>query len=437
MVVVTVVAAALLVAAITLLVALRRSGIANVRDSAELRARDFVALLESGTAPGDLRIGVEEDVVVQIVSADGNVLAASPLLDLDSPVGDVAPGDAETIEAGMLGDDPFLVVAANASTGAGVVRVLVGRNLDSVVETTGVTLGILIATVPTLVVIVGVMSWLIVGRALDPVETMRREVDHISSAELSRRLPVPLARDEIARLAQTMNEMLARLESAREAQQRVASDASHELRNPIAAIRQHVENALKHPDRTDLETLAKEVLAEDLRLTRLTEDLLLLARADENALDLHREEIDIDDLLLEEARRLTATTSVTVDTSGVGAARTIGDKAGLQRALRNLIANASRHAASRVQLSSTEVGGHAIVRVQDDGPGIPEDQWDVVFERFARLDAARVRDSGGAGLGLAIVDEIVRAHGGRVTAGRADIGGAAFEIRVPTGGVSA
>ncbi|MEA2487338.1 MAG: hypothetical protein QOF16_992, partial [Actinomycetota bacterium] len=238
--------------------------------------------------------------------------------------------------------------------------------------------------------------------------------------------------DEIAKLAATMNAMLDRLEVARDKQQRLVSDAAHELRNPIASIRHHAEVALAHPDKTEVSEVIAEILAEDLRLQRLTEDLLLLARMDEGALELGIHPVDIDDLVLTEAKRLKQTTRLKVDTSQVTAARTQGDPGQLQRVVRNLAENAANHAASSVRFSVHETDGRVRLEVEDDGPGIPVEKRDVVFERFTRLDDARDRGHGGSGLGLAIVKEIVSMHGGETQVGDASIGGARFRVVLPS-----
>ena len=228
-----------------------------------------------------------------------------------------------------------------------------------------------------------------------------------------------------------MNRMLGRLEQAQVRQRRLVSDASHELRSPVAAIRQHAEVALAYPDRTTVGELAGTVLAEDLRLQRLAEDLLLLTRADEHTLALRRRPVDLDDLVFEEARRLRAATGLRVDTTAVSAGRVDGDAAGLRRVLRNLGDNAARHTAGRLALSLAERDGLVLLGVEDDGPGIPEADRERVFERFVRLDDARARDDGGSGLGLAIVAELVAAHGGTVSIDASSLGGARVEVVLP------
>jgi len=256
-------------------------------------------------------------------------------------------------------------------------------------------------------------------------------VDAISATALHRRVPDPPADDEIGRLARTMNRMLERLERAQTRQRRLVSDASHELRSPVAAIRQQAEVALAHPDRTSTTELAGTVLAEDLRLQRLAEDLLLLTRADEHTLGLRRRPVDLDDLVFDEARRLRGVSGLRVDTSAVSAGRVDGDAAGLRRVLRNLGDNAARHAGTQVAFSVSERDGVVRLLVDDDGPGIPEADRERVFERFVRLDDARARDDGGSGLGLAIVTELVSAHDGTVTITHSPASGTRVEVALP------
>ena len=200
---------------------------------------------------------------------------------------------------------------------------------------------------------------------------MRKEVSAISQADLHRRLEAPHGDDEVSRLARTLNGMLERLDVAHRREQQLVSDAAHELRNPIAAIRHLTEVALAHPEGTTLEALAAEILAEDLRLQDLAEGLLLLARADEFALEMSAVPIDLDDLVLEEARRLKLTPSLRVQTTGVGPARTTGDRSHLKRVVQNLADNAARHASSTVGFSVQDIGEQVRLTVDDDGPGVP------------------------------------------------------------------
>jgi len=289
---------------------------------------------------------------------------------------------------------------------------------------------------PLLLLVVAGTTWRVVGRALAPVDAIRHEVEEISGTELHRRVPQPPGNDEIGRLARTMNAMLGRLDDAATRQRRFVSDASHELRSPVASIRQHSEVALAHPDRTSVAVLAETVLAENLRLQRLVEDLLLLAQTDEGSQPPGHVPVDLDDLVFEQARRLRAGGRLVVDVTAVGAGRVNGVPAQLRRLIANLVENAARHARSRVTLGLTThaAEGRVVLVVDDDGGGIPADQRERVFQRFVRLDEARARDSGGFGLGLAIVADVVRGHGGTVHVGTAPAGGARFEVQLPVQG---
>jgi signal transduction histidine kinase len=421
---------ALLAGGIALVWAMRDALTDEVRDAARVRARDTAAALEAGTPPSFVAADQgdeDDDLFIQIVDRDGDVVDASSFVsDLAEPVAPLAPG--ESAEITVPGeDDEFLAVAADA----GRYTVIAARTLDTVGESTAVVTDLLWIGLPLLLVAAAATTWLVVGRALAPVEAIRREVDAISSADLDRRVPTPAGSDEIARLATTMNAMLERLERGQARQRRFVADASHELRSPVASIRQHAEVAQAHPERTTVGALAETVAAENLRVERLVDDLLLLVRADEHTLQLRQRPVDVDDLVFEEARRLRDTAAPRVDTSRVSAGRVSGDRAALRRVLRNLGDNAARHATSQVAFALDERDGDVVLAVDDDGPGIAPADRQRVFERFVRLDDARARDAGGSGLGLAIVAEVVGAHHGTISIGDSDLGGARFEVRLP------
>ncbi|MGH8991622.1 MAG: sensor histidine kinase [Acidimicrobiia bacterium] len=411
---------------------LRRALERDVRTAAQLRARDVAAVLRSGSGPGSLAVEDREDALIQVIDGSGVVVASSPNVAGEEPVADLDPGAWVRLDRTPIEDAPFIAVAEPSSGAAADLKVLVARSTDDVEESTRKVSGLLAAGGPLLLLVVGITTWRVVGRALGPVEAIRTEVDSISAAELHRRVADPAGRDEIARLAITMNRMLDRLEEAQSRQRRFVSDASHELRSPVAAIRQHAEVALAHPDRVATTDLARVVLDEDLRVQHLVEDLLLLARADEGTLSSRRHPVDLDDLVFEVAGQLRTATGLRIDTTSVSAGRVAGDEAQLRRLLRNLGDNAARHARTTVGFSLTETpAGTVLLRVDDDGPGVPEAERTRIFERFVRLDDARSRDTGGAGLGLAIVAEVVAAHAGTVTAAGSPLGGARFEVEVP------
>ncbi len=411
---------------------LRKALERDVRTAARLRARDVATVLKAGSGPGSLAVEDPEDSLIQVLDASGQVVASSPNVIGLSSVARLKPGSSRRVARTPIENAPFIVVAEASVSPAGTFTVLVARSTDDVKESTRKVGTLLAAGSPLLLLVVGATTWRVVGRALAPVEAIRSEVDSISAAELHRRVGDASGRDEIARLAATMNRMLDRLETAQSRQRRFVSDASHELRSPVASIRQHAEVALAHPERVTARELAQVVLDEDLRVQHLVEDLLLLARADEGTLATHRHPVDLDDLVFEVATQLRAATELRIDTSSVSAGRVAGDEAQLRRLLRNLGDNAARHARTKVGFSLRETpAGTVVLRVDDDGPGVPEAERQRIFERFVRLDDARSRDTGGSGLGLAIVAEIATAHTGTVLATASPLGGARFEVEVP------
>ena len=391
-----VVGVALVAGAIAIVALLGTTLTDGVREATDARSEEVVdAVVQTGHLPPPTPAADEE--LLQRLDAGGALVEVSRGVDGRAPLADLSVGEDRRIHLSGKDESHFLVVRAAVPAPVGG-SVLVARTLDDVVESTTVLSRLLVAGVPLLLVVLGFTAWVVIGRALAPVEAMRREVDAISAAELHRRVPTPTARDEVARLAETMNRMLDRLEASQARQQHFVSDASHELRSPVTTIRQHAEVALAHPERTSVAELATTVLEEDLRVQRLVEDLLLLARSDEGLLGVRREEVDVDDLVLDEARRLRAAVTHRVDTSGVSAARTVGDAVQLARVVRNLGDNAARHARSAIALSVHEEDGSVVLVVDDDGAGVAEDQRTRVFERFVRLDEAREprRRRGGA-----------------------------------------
>ncbi len=280
---------------------------------------------------------------------------------------------------------------------------------------------------PGLILLVAIMTWLFVGRALRPVEAIRNEVEEIRASTIDRRVPVPATDDEIAKLATTMNAMLDRLQTSQQRQQEFVSDASHELRSPIASMRAELEVALAHPEGAEWQAVAQRVLGERDRLERLVDDLLQLARLEEPGAT-RREDVDLDDLVLAEAAHARR---VPVATNGVSAGRVIGDRRSLEQVVRNLLDNAARHATTSVVTSVGQVNGHVVLQVDDDGSGVPPDERERIFERFARSDDGRGREHGGAGIGLALVQRVVTTHGGTVMCTDSPTGGARFEVRLP------
>jgi signal transduction histidine kinase len=301
--------------------------------------------------------------------------------------------------------------------------------LEDVLRSTQTLQRVLAIGVPALVALLTLAAWVLIGRALRPVRVMTQCAAGIADATAPERLAVPAARDELGELARTLNGMLDRLAEAAHRQREFVSDASHELRSPIAASRAQLEVALAHPERTEPTAVLCGVLAETTRLEMLVADLLALARLDERQ-TLPYEEIDLDDLVLDEAGR---TRAVAIDARGLMAIKMSGERKSLRHLVRNLLDNAARHAVSRVEVSIRLDDGAPVLVVDDDGPGIPDADRARVFERFTRLSSSRSRDDGGAGLGLALVRRVAEQHGGTVGADRSPQGGARLEVRFPRG----
>jgi len=398
---------------------LERTLLESVTDSAE---RSAVAMADDLDADEGLIAGANDDDLAQLLSPSGDVLARNgPAAGLTPIISPDADADERVI---VVDDDRYLVVTADADDGV----LALGVPLEDVDESVSATKTLLWSGLPVLLLLVAAVTWFTVGRSLRPVERMRAEVERVDPGDLDRRVPVPPGRDELGRLARTLNAMLARLEAAAQRQRQFISDASHELRSPIAAMRQNAEVAQRYPDREV--HLAEAVIAESDRLQSLVSGMLVLARSDEHGLALRREPVDLDDLVGAEASRL-RDAGLTVDGSGVGPARVDGDLRLLSQLVRNLADNAARHADERVAFSVRQDGRRVRVTVDDDGPGVPPSDRERIFERFVRLDDARARDVGGSGLGLAIVAEVARAHGGDVRVDDGPLGGARFVVDLP------
>jgi signal transduction histidine kinase len=287
---------------------------------------------------------------------------------------------------------------------------------------------LLIIGVPFLLVLACGTLWLVVGRALRPVEHIRGAVTAITSADLSLRVPEPGTDDEIGRLARTMNDMLARLEDAAARQRRFVADASHELRSPLTAIRTGLEVGLSHPDRAPWPQIARRAVRQSQRLEQLIAELLVLAKADAHQLAARRQPVDLAALLADLAA--TPAPGVSIGLSVAPGTATAGNPEDLSRMFRNLLDNAVRYARRRVLITAAARPEGIVVEIADDGPGIPEDERERVFGRFVRLDASREQASGSAGLGLAIAREIATAHGATIVLTEAPGGGTRAVVTV-------
>jgi signal transduction histidine kinase len=379
--------------------------------------------LRAGRPVGDLP---GDDVVVQVVGPGGTVLAASRPL----PARRIWSGDPRrtTVVDGTMPNNG--TDARVLATPVGDDVVYAAGTLEDVQGSTRVLAKSLLVAVPVITAVLAALIWWLVGRVLRPVEAIRAEVDRISHHRLDRRVPEPPTADEVARLAHTMNAMLERLAGSAERQRRFVADAAHELRSPLARIRAELEVDAAHPASADPAATHASVLEQTVSLQRLVDDLLLLARGDAGVPDPSSAgAVDLDDVV----GRLAAERrggGPQIDVRGVAPVQVCGDEAPLARAVANLLDNAVRYARTAVTVTLRDAGGAAVLTVADDGPGVPPDARDMVFERFTRLDDARSA-SGGAGLGLAIAREIAARYGGTLTLADDAPPGARFELRMP------
>jgi signal transduction histidine kinase len=339
-----------------------------------------------------------------------------------------------TVAAPDVGSLRLLVEVVSGRNGA-VAKIGVGEPLASVDDALdGIASGFAIGGTLTLAAAL-IAGFLLAAGFARPLRRMARIAARVDAGDLSPRIDYRGPRDEIRILADTFDHMLDRLEHAFARQLAVVSDASHELRTPLTAIRGQLEVLARHeaPDVDDVRRVQRLVQTEVDRMTRLTEDLLLLARTDESRL-VQREPIDLELFLVDllASAESTAERRLSADANASGMLR--ADRDQLTQALRNLLRNAVEHTqpGGSIVLGARELPGERVqIWVDDDGPGIDGRERDRVFDRFHRADAARTRTSGGAGLGLAIVRAIVEAHGGRVWAGESPAGGARVVIELP------
>lgn len=400
-----------------------------------LQVDTVVGLAGSGALPNPVPTDPSETSLVQVVGSGGRIIAQSASIAGEGVLfaGRGGPTIAfHTVPQAPVGSGgAFRVASERVDTPGGPVTVYAATALADVNRAADELDAALVVGGPVIVLFVGLLSWLIVGRALSPVERIRAEVAEITAGELHRRVALPAARDEVGRLASTMNDMLGRLEQSARRQQSFVSDASHELRSPLAVAQADLEVALTHDPGSAWPDTARSTLGELERMRRIVDDLLVLARYDENASVAAPVQVDLDEIVLGEIARLRSTAPVELDSHEVSGGRVLGDPEQLGRAVRNLLDNAVRHARSKVTITlGTSEESVVELTVADDGPGVAENDRTRIFERFGRSDQGRARSHGGTGLGLAIVKEIVTSHGGEVTLGDT-VAGALFIVALP------
>ncbi|MFJ8534779.1 sensor histidine kinase [Streptomyces sp. NPDC093591] len=454
-----VVAVALVAAGTAVLLSLRSNLVGQAGTEAEHTAR-AVATDIAITRP-DQPLSVDSDDPVQIVDENNKLLAASEDLERISGTGtdavrpkpQTSPGGAdsgadsdddadddsalESLDPGEISEhttftngtatldgetDDYRFAKVHVEVeGRGQLTVYAGAPLSAEQSAVRTALTVMLIGFPLLLGVVAAVTWLVTRRALRPVEGIRGEMAAITASEdLARRVPVPDTHDEVAHLALTTNETLAALQTSVERQRRFVADVSHELRSPIASLRTQLEVGAAHPELLDLDGAVEDTV----RLQGLAADLLLLARLDAGERP-GGTRFDLGALARAEAE---GRSGVTVQAQVV---QVTGSRGQVGRVLTNLLDNAQRHARSAVTVTVREDGEWAVVAVADDGDGVAEADRERIFERFVRLDEARSRDDGGAGLGLAIARDVAVRHGGTLTVGRAPAGGALFELRLP------
>ena len=419
----------LIVSGLTLLTVLRRTMLDNIDTALGLRAADLGALVTSGVAPRDITIPDDGTSFAQII-LNGDVIASSTNVRGQPPVDTLTDSSQITVRQTSGDEEVFRLVVTEQNSPAGPVTIAVGTTLADMEQTTRVATWTLAITGLALTMLAGAATWVVVRRALRPVDSMRAEVADITVSGLDRRVSQPTTDDEIRLLADTLNDMLVRLELGTRAQRDFVSAASHELRTPIAVIRNVLEVA-QSTDAPDWREIADSVLEEDVRMERLVDDLLLIARTDAGVSRSERwTAVDLDDIVFEEARRVPS--PIQIDVSRVSAGQVNGDVEQLRRVVRNLFDNALRHATQAIAVDLSSVGGRVSVAVDDDGPGVAPADRTRIFERFVRLDESRTRSDGGTGLGLAIVTELVDSLGGDVHVESSErLGGARFVFTLP------
>jgi two-component system, OmpR family, sensor kinase len=409
----------------------------QVDDGLRARADLLAAALESGDVEQALPGG--DDEFAQVLGPGGAVLAATPGFEeplLSGPEQTAAAAGGLRTETsvsppGENESEPARLLARPVEQGV----VVVGASLEDRDEALAGLLVQLLIGGPFALLLASAAGYLLAGAALRPVEAMRRRAAEISADTPGERLPLPAARDELQRLAATLNAMIDRLDAGLQRERRFVADASHELRTPLAVLQTEIDLALRRP-RTgpELEDALRSVAEEVDRLTRLADDLLLLATSDEPRLEVRRSRFPVGDLLDGVARRSAARAAAAgtrIELGDLPAIEVEADRLRLEQALGNLVDNALRHGAGPVVLDATTGQGVLTLRVRDRGTGFPPAFVAHAFERFSRADDSR--STGGAGLGLAIVDAIARAHGGTASArNRSDDGrGAEVSISIP------
>ena len=373
--------------------------------------------------------------VIQVIDAQGRVVGGSVSADRLTPLlrppelAEALQGTPVMVSGARIGaTGPLRVSAVRAGPAADPQAVVVALPVGDVLATRDTLRTALLVSYPLLLLALAAIAWRVIGWALQPVEALRLGAERISGTARPERLPVPPATDEIHALAVTLNGMLDRLAAARARQRSFVADAAHELRSPLASMRTQLEVADRLGEGGGLPA---DLIADVDRLSALVEDLLLLARGDASARGPAAFQVFDGRALLAELTAGYADARVPVTLTAGEPVPITADPTEVRRAVANLVDNAVRHARSAVQLDVRAEADGVVVTVEDDGPGIPIEDRERVFERFTRLDDARARDAGGSGLGLAIARELVERAGGTVRFVPSRTGCLQAEVRLP------
>jgi two-component system, OmpR family, sensor kinase len=416
----------------------------------ELRAYDLTAVVRdpdsSLAAAGGRRFVERGEAYAQLLDRRGRVLDATPPLDARAVLdpAELRAARRGTIFANVAAlpglDEPSRLLATPVVRGGRRLVLVVGATRENRTETLRRLRDELLIAGPVALVLATLAGYLLAGLSLRQVDSMRRRAASISAATPGERLPVPHTGDEIERLGETLNAMLARLEDGLERERGFVADAGHELRTPLALLRTELELALRHADSAEeLRDAVRRSSVEVDRLAQLAEDLLLMAQSNAGRLALRLEPLEASDLLRSTASRFEwrAHDAGRAITFAPGTAVPLrGDRIRLEQAVGNLIDNALRHGGGDVELSATAVGETVELHVTDRGGGLPPEFVERAFERFSRPDPAR-GPGGGAGLGLSIVRMIAEAHGGTARVANRTGGGADVWVELPAGGPAA
>jgi signal transduction histidine kinase len=431
-----VIVAFLLIAGVTFDKALRQSRIRELQRAAVAQLDTTCDLVNKADVPHPLPSPRDSLLLVQMIDPSRRVVSSSAnVMDMDRPF--IDPGEfptttviKETWRTNIDGGR-YLLVGRLASGEPEAPSIYVAAPLSDVDRLSHSMRRQLLWWSPAFLAATALGLWLVVGRSLRPVDRMRKQVDLIEASNLTARVAEPGSHDEVGKLAATMNQMLARLQTSSDNQGRFVSDASHELRTPLAVMRTRLEVGLRNPASTDWPNTAKHVLDQNIRMERLVSNLLILAKG--GATDARVEPVDLDECIRSEVSNQRALgSSVTFDLSRVSAGRVVGDPDQLTRVVQNLLDNAAKYARQRIVVALAPEDSWVQLLIEDDGPGISAEERERVFDRFTRLDSSRAMATGGTGLGLAIAKEIVSRHGGTVEFVEPTVlGGASALVRLP------